>query len=260
MGMILKIAKVIWFMFVKVVVFIWLYATKNKNTDALLEKAYIAWSDYILDTFKVDLNISGRENIPATTNRKIVILSNHQSQLDIPALVYSMNRSIGFVAKRELGRIPLLNYFMPKVGCVYIDRSDGRGANLVLEKAAKEMGNNPLVVFPEGTRSKDGAFLPLKQGGCRMAIMAEALILPVRILGTRNAAENFKDYKNHNSNFHPKLNPKINFASKPGSGKIPVSLTFFPVLDTRDLGDGKLGFNTIKDYLEKCWNSPSELN
>jgi 1-acyl-sn-glycerol-3-phosphate acyltransferase len=101
-----------------------------------------------------------------------------------------------------------------------------------------EMGSNPLVVFPEGTRSKDGSLLPLKQGGCRLATLADAVILPVLIRGTRDAGENRKEV--------------------PGRARIPVSLRIFPPLDTRGLGEGKIAFNKIKDYLEKCWRSPSD--
>lgn len=212
---------------------------KSKNQVAALDRDYINWAHYILKTFNLDVKISGAENIPVGGNRKWVIMSNHQSQLDIPCIVYTMNRRLGFVAKRELGKIPVLSYFMYEVGCVFIDRSDRRSAHLALEKAAKEMGENPIVIFPEGTRSKDGNFLPIKQGGCRLAQLADALILPIKIEGTRNAGENRK---------------------KNMSNRFSVELKIFPVLETRGLEDGKAGFNKIKDYIEQCWKSPSAPN
>jgi 1-acyl-sn-glycerol-3-phosphate acyltransferase len=245
----------VYFRFLKVAISMFLYLIKFtwrrlvgvKNQDAILDQDYRIWSRYFLDVFDIQLKVIGRENIPdrVATNtqksnlksRKLVIMSNHQSQLDIPSLVTAMDCRVGFVAKRELGRIPMLGFFMSKVGCVFIDRSDSRSAHKVLEKAAQEMGFNPLVVFPEGTRSKDGKILPLKQGGCRLALLADALILPVLIQGTRDAAENRKP------------NSRI---------PIPVTLRMFPVLDTRELQDGKAAFVKIKDYLESCWQSPSE--
>ena len=142
------------------------------------------------------------------------------------------------MAKQELQRIPVLGYFMIKIGCIFIDRSDGRGASQVLEKTAKEMGTDPLTIFPEGTRSKDGGFLPIKQGGCRLAILADAIILPVLIQGTRNAGESRVEVS---------------------KALIPASLRFFPTLDTRDLGGGKGSYIKIKEYLEKCWQNPSVL-
>jgi len=224
-------------MFYFLLAFTWRRLIRARNQDAGLDRDYQVWSRYVLEVFQIDLAISGRENIPGPGSRKLVIMSNHQSQLDIPCLVVTMNRRIGFVAKRELSRVPVLNYFMHQLGCVIIDRSDGRGAQQVLEKAAREMGANPLVVFPEGTRSKDGQLLPIKQGGCRLAILADAVILPVYIQRTRDAAENRK---------------------QKDRSVVLVSLHVFPVLDTRGLIEGKAGFNQIKEYLEQCWHSPSE--
>src|SRR6185436_3356029 len=105
-------------------------------------------------------------------------------------LVDALERRIGFVAEKELGSIPLLSYWMRQVGCVFIDRSDKTGAHRALERAAEGMGAHPLVVFPEGTRSKTGALLPAKIGGFRLAQLAQAQVLPVLVLGTRDAAEN----------------------------------------------------------------------
>ena len=212
---------------------------RSKNQVAALDRDYCNWSNYVLKTFNVDLKVTGRENIPVGGSRKWVMMSNHQSQLDIPCIVATMNRRVGFVAKRELGNIPVLSYFMHQVGCIFIDRSDRRGAHLALEKAAKEMGENPIMIFPEGTRSKDAILLPIKQGGCRLAQLADALILPIKIEGTRNAGENRKK------------NSILPF---------PVELKIFPVLETRGLEEGKAGFNKIKDYIEQCWNSPSAHN
>ncbi len=240
--MYLRISRVAWFMFKCLVAFNWRRFVHAKNQDALLDQDYKDWSKYVLGNFDVDLTVTGREHIPVPNRtgeekRKLVIMSNHQSQLDIPALVMALDRRLGFVAKRELARIPILGYFMVQVGCIFIDRSDGRGANIVLEKAALEMGATPLVIFPEGTRSKDSGFLPLKQGGCRLASLADAIILPVLIQGTRNAAEARQDRTRVRK---------------------PARLRIFPVLDTRGLGEGKTAFIKIKDHLEKCWHSPND--
>jgi 1-acyl-sn-glycerol-3-phosphate acyltransferase len=156
--------------------------------------------------------------------------------LDIPALTKAVDRITGFVAKRELGRIPVLNYWMRQLGCVLIDRTDKRRAHQALETAAREMGDKPLVVFPEGTRSRDGKLLPFKLGGTRLALLAQAIIVPVLIEGTRDAVENRQAGR---------------------SGPIPVRLTFFPPLDTQGLDEGKASQHRIKDYVEQCWRSPN---
>jgi 1-acyl-sn-glycerol-3-phosphate acyltransferase len=108
-----------------------------------------------------------------------------------------------------------------------------------LEKAAREMGETPLVVFPEGTRSKDGSLLPFKLGGSRLAVLAEALIIPVLIQGSRDAAENR--------------------AASGGPGRVPIRLRIFPAMDARGLDESKPSLNAIKDYVERCWRSPNGL-
>jgi 1-acyl-sn-glycerol-3-phosphate acyltransferase len=194
---------------------------------------YMAWARFVLRRFDVSLRVEGAGNAPAEDGRRLVVVSNHQSQLDIPALVAALDRRIGFVAKKELASIPLLNYWMRRIGCVFIDRSDKVRAHRALEEAAKGMGAHPLVVFPEGTRSQTGQLLPLKLGGFRLALSARARVLPVLIEGTRDAAEN-----------------------RAGTaGPVPVRVRVFPPLDTAEIEDGKPGLNRIKDYVEACWRS-----
>lgn len=234
--MLLKVCKVLWFMFARQFAYGWLRLVRSPRLQARLAIDYRNWANYTLGVFGVDLTVRGREHIPAGSDRRLVIMSNHQSQLDIPAIAGALDRLCGFVAKRELTRIPLLSYWMRQIGCVTIDRADKRGAHKALEKAAGEM-THPLAVFPEGTRSKDGSLLPFKLGGSRLAVLSQAIILPVLIEGTRDAAEN----------------------RKPGSSgkRIPVRVTLFPALDTRGMDESKPNLNAIKDYVERCWRNPS---
>jgi 1-acyl-sn-glycerol-3-phosphate acyltransferase len=230
---ILRVVKVLWYMFHRVWIYGWLRLIGSANLEARLLADFRGWSAYVLRLFGADLTLTGKSNLPDAPGRRIIIMSNHQSQLDIPALTFSADRLTGFVAKRELARIPLLNFWMRQIGCVLIDRTDKRGAHLALEKAAREMGDKPLVVFPEGTRSKDGALLPFKLGGTRLALLAKAIIVPALIEGTRDAVEN----------------------RGKGVSRIPVKVTFFPPLDTREMIDGKAAQNQIKEYVETCWRT-----
>lgn len=244
--MILRVVKVLWYMFHRIWIYGWLRLIGSPKLEAQLLSDFRGWSAYVLRLFDVDLTLTGRANLPDAPGRRIIIMSNHQSQLDIPALTYSADRLTGFVAKRELARIPLLKFWMRQIGCVLIDRSDKRGAHKALEKAALEMGDKPLVVFPEGTRSKDGALLPFKLGGTRLALLAKAIIVPALIEGSRDAVEN------RDSRSVP-----AGAADGKGRTRIPVKVTFFPPLDTLEMDDGKASQNLIKDYVEKCWRTPS---
>jgi 1-acyl-sn-glycerol-3-phosphate acyltransferase len=202
-----------------------------------IDRLFPEWGRYLLRTFRVALTVSGREHLPPRDGAATVFLSNHQSQIDIPSLTAAINTGVGFVAKKELGRIPILAFWMRQVGCVFIDRSDKFGARKALEAAARTLGDKPLVVFPEGTRSKTGKLLSIKTGGLRMALMAGARVVPVHIRNSRSAYEAY--------------DPE-------GVFPVPVSLRFFPALETRGMPDEKASWNLLKDYLEACWKAGEE--
>jgi 1-acyl-sn-glycerol-3-phosphate acyltransferase len=237
-----KVAAVCGYMFRSMIVYGLRRLFRPAGLDAALEADYRSWARFTLRTFGVDLRVEGAEHIPPRDGRRLVIMANHQSQLDIPALVAALDRRMGFVAKRELGRIPLLAFWMRQIGCVFIDRSDRTGAHRALEVAAREMGAHPLVVFPEGTRSRTGRLLPLKTGGFRLSLLAEARILPILIDGTRYAAEG-RDRK--------------------ASGPVAVRVRIFPALETRSLEDGKASLARLRAQVDACWRSaasPSQLD
>ena len=77
---------------------------------AAINKLFPEWGRYLLRTFKVKLRVTGRENFAAPGKRLQVFLCNHQSQIDIPAMTAATNMGVGFVAKKELGRIPILAF------------------------------------------------------------------------------------------------------------------------------------------------------
>jgi 1-acyl-sn-glycerol-3-phosphate acyltransferase len=204
---------------------------RAKRREAV-NRLFPEWGRYLLRTFKVKLEVLGRENIEAPSVAPRVFLCNHQSQIDIPAMTAATNMGVGFVAKKELGRIPILAFWMRAVGCVFIDRSDSHGARKALENAAATLGDRPLVVFPEGTRSKTGERLKVKLGGIRMAVMAGAQVIPVHIHNSRAA------YEAYDPN---------------GEFPVPVRLQFFNPLETAGMPDEKASWNRIKEYLEECW-------
>jgi 1-acyl-sn-glycerol-3-phosphate acyltransferase len=211
----------------------WAALSGPAHSRKVIARLFVEWGHYLLGVFKVELRVTGREHLPLERDTPRVYLCNHNSWLDIPAMTAGTGEGVGFVAKKELGRIPLLAFWMRAVGCVFIDRADRHGARKALEDAARTLGLRPLVVFPEGTRSKTGKRLPLKMGGMRMALLAGARIIPVHIHNSRAAYEAF--------------DPK---APTP----LPVDLRFFPAMETRGMPDEKASWNRIKEYVEQCWD------
>ena len=115
-----------------------------------------------------------------------VIISNHLSNLDGPLLVCALPLNPRVLVKAEARRIPLVGWVMKLAGFVFVDRSSAPGRQEALEKAIETIKKKrcPFLVFPEGTRSRDGSMREFKKGGFLIARRAGVPVLPVRISGT----------------------------------------------------------------------------
>ena len=130
--------------------------------------------------------VIGRERIPP--NRAVVFCSNHQSNVDPPVLFQALHRRLHILYKAELRRIPVLGKVFEVGGFVAVQREQRDAAFASIEKAAESIrSGNSFLIFPEGTRSKTDELLPFKKGGLVMALRAQAPIVPVAIMGAREA-------------------------------------------------------------------------
>ncbi len=130
--------------------------------------------------------VAGLEQVP--DDKPVLYVANHQGALDIPLLMGYLPGCPVFVAKQELFNIPILGYWMRRIGCMPLDRSRARSALVTLEAAAGHVHEGRrLVIFPEGTRSRDpyGRMAPFKRGSLRLALMAGAVVVPVMVEGSR---------------------------------------------------------------------------
>jgi 1-acyl-sn-glycerol-3-phosphate acyltransferase len=141
------------------------------------------WSGWILGSLGIPLEVTGRERLEP--GRTYVLMSNHQSVFDIFALFRACDRPFRMVAKRVLFWIPILGWSMWMCGFIPIDRSNRESAIRSLDKAARRIrGGISVLVFPEGTRSRDGTLHPFKKGGFMLALKAGVPVVPVVVLGT----------------------------------------------------------------------------
>lgn len=142
------------------------------------------WVRWIFATCGIRVVAEGLENIDP--RQPYVFMTNHQSVVDIGAIVTTLPVSWRFVAKKELVRIPFFGWALRTGGHVIIDR--GRHARAVrsLERAAAQVarGTN-VIIFPEGTRSPTGRLRDFKSGGFHLALRAQVPILPATISGTQ---------------------------------------------------------------------------
>jgi len=146
------------------------------------------WARFLLLTAGVKVAVKGLENIPS--QETVLFISNHQGNFDIPVLFSCLKRPVGFLAKVELARVPVLHSWMPKLGCVYIDRGDPRQAVGAVQQCIEVLKNGQsMVIFPEGTRSRGPVMGEFKKGSMRLAEKAGVPIVPVTINGTYKVME-----------------------------------------------------------------------
>lgn len=125
---------------------------------------------------------TGLDNI---TSPPYIFMCNHQSALDIYSLLFSLPLSFRWIAKRQLFLIPLFGWALKRAGHISLDRENPREALKAIDEAARKIreGMN-IIIFPEGTRSRDGSLLPFKKGGFSLALRAMVPVVPIGIVGT----------------------------------------------------------------------------
>jgi len=129
------------------------------------------------------VKVSGKENIKK--GESYVIVANHQSQYDIFLLYGWVGVDFRWIMKKELRKAPFIGYASAKVGHIFLDRSSPRAAVESIEESKKQLVNGTsVVIFPEGTRSRDGKLRKFKKGAFKIAHQLELPILPVTIVGT----------------------------------------------------------------------------
>ncbi len=141
------------------------------------------WSALLLRLVRMDLRVVGQAP-DLSDGRRYIILCNHASHYDIPAIFAAMPGSIRMLAKSELYRIPLLGITMRTAEFPSINRRKRNQALKDLAQA-RAMMESGIVLWaaPEGTRSLSGELLPFKKGCFHLALDTDAVIIPVGIRG-----------------------------------------------------------------------------
>lgn len=127
------------------------------------------------------LHVENKECIPETGN--FIILSNHINAWDPIIVAVSGKFYFRPMAKKELYEIPLFKYLLGWLGCIKVDRTDGARA-LALSRRALDR-KETMLIFPEGTRSKDFRLLDFKAGAFSLSIKTNTPILPCQIIAPK---------------------------------------------------------------------------
>ena len=140
----------------------------------------------IISGVKLEVNVY--DNIPK--DQAVLFVGNHNSLYDIIVTYPLMKRPTGYIAKKEIKKIPFLSWWMYFVNCIFLDRDDPRkGLKSVLDAADLIKNGVSIFLFPEGTRSKDGNLHEFKDGGFKIATKSKCPIIPVGITGSSDIFE-----------------------------------------------------------------------
>lgn len=216
--MLLRCLKATWILFWAVLLTLILFlpivisALSGKRGDAAFHGTQIyAW--IILRVCGIRLRVIGKEHIQP--GQRYVILSNHASYFDPPALVLALGLQYRWVIKKELRKVPLFGLALETSRNLFIDRSKGADALESIKQGVAQLPDGTgILMFPEGTRSWDGAMLPFKRGGFVIARDGGLPILPVTIVGSHDRLP-----KGHaaftGGEIHIVIHPPVSASDKP---------------------------------------------
>ena len=143
------------------------------------------WAPGVLFFYGAKVEKSGVENIDKT--KPFIYISNHQSFLDIPILFATLPINLYFIGKEELKKMPFIGWYMAAVGMIFIDRSDRRKSLLSLKKASGIIeGGKNVIMFPEGTRTRNGEIGSFKKGTFVLSSMTNVDLMPIRLEGSND--------------------------------------------------------------------------
>lgn len=156
------------------------YSTHKKSVDVL--NFFLVSSYYLLGT---RVSFYNSQNLPK--NRSIIFVANHQSMYDIPPLIWFLRKyHVKFISKIELTKgIPSISFNLKYGGGANIDRKDSKQSIIEIARLGERMKKNTwgAVIFPEGTRSKNGKMKDFQIGGIATLLKKapDALIVPIAI-------------------------------------------------------------------------------
>lgn len=162
----------------------WLIGKINKRAKDISSLRIVQWGfRVILWITGVKVTTIGLEKVPK--DQPVLYVANHRSYFDILLISVRNHNLTGFVAKKELGKIPFLNIWMKYIYCLFLDRENIReGLKTILQAVEYVKSGISMVIFPEGTRNKaedDLDILPFHDGSFKIAQRSGCAVVPIAI-------------------------------------------------------------------------------
>lgn len=211
-------------------------AVKDRRFSNLIIRI---WAIGLTHITGMNVSVKGIEHLK--DKKSYVLISNHQSFMDIVVLFTIYPSTLRMVVKKEILYIPIFGWILWWLRFIYIDRGNRRKSLRSIDKGAAQIKKDmSVLLFPEGTRSIDGALQPFRPGSFIMAIKSQVPIIPITVSGTINVMHK-------NDPFQLTLNRSVKVIISP-----PINTDNYGLKDRRQLkeeieGIIRKNYETIRD-------------
>lgn len=164
------------------------WRNKQEKIDAYSRKFVRGVFRDVLFIAGVKTTVIGAENIPE--DQAVLYVGNHRGYFDILIPYAYFKTPTGFIAKKEIEKVPILRTWMRYLHCLFLDRSSAKeGLKTILAGIENVKNGYSEVIFPEGTRAKTDEMLPFKEGSLKIAEKSGCMIIPMAQCNTSAAFE-----------------------------------------------------------------------
>jgi 1-acyl-sn-glycerol-3-phosphate acyltransferase len=157
----------------------------NRRARDVLSLRLVQWAFQVVGFLAgAKVTYVGEENIPK--KQAVLYVANHRSFFDIILTYKNCPDLTGYISKKEIKKVPLLNIWMLFLYCLFLDRSDIKAGLATIKQAIQRVQSGiSICIFPEGTRNKEeGTLLPFKEGSLRIAAKSGCPVIPMVIQGS----------------------------------------------------------------------------
>lgn len=178
---------------------------KDEIRDIVTVETARRWARALTRLSGADIIVEGEENIPK--DKPVVFIGNHQGNFDIPILLGYVSKPMGFIAKIETTKIPVIRTWMKYLYCVFMDRNDIRQSVTAINEGIENLHQgHSIIIFPEGTRSRGKTVGEFKAGSFKLATKSGYPIVPVTMNGS------YKLFEENNGKITP-AEVKVTFSA-----------------------------------------------
>lgn len=157
----------------------------HRRTRDIMSLRIVQWAFGVIGFLAgAKVTYIGEENIPK--DQAVLYIANHRSFFDIVLTYKNCPDLTGYVSKKEILKVPFLNFWMMFLYCLFLDRKDIKAGLATIKKAISYIQKGiSICIFPEGTRNTvEGTLLPFREGSLRIAAKSGCPIVPMAITGT----------------------------------------------------------------------------